>query len=988
MPLNILEEHRASPEPCHCEVCGLENVVRSLRSETPIVAESPAIQATFLRVADFALADAPVMVLGESGTGKEIVARALHANGSRRSGPFVALNVAAVPGELLESELFGHVRGAFTGATQAKEGLLQAASGGTLFLDEVAEMPLPLQAKLLRAVQEGEVRRVGDTRTTAVDVRFVCATHRDLRAEVAAGRFREDLYFRLKVLTVRVPPLRERRDDILPLFRALNARERRPAKGLSPAAEAALLAYPWPGNVRELGNAVKHGCALARGGVIELAHLPEELQSGGAAPAAGVQAEGSPLRLEEAERAHVLRVLDRCGGSQNEAARVLGIGRTTLWRKLRAWGVALLLLLVPALASARGPSELTILSYHEIADPAEAVTPAYAVTPTNFLRQMDWLRNHGYRFVGVDDVLAARSGKRPLPPKAVLVTFDDAYQSVYEHAWPVLRMFRIPAVVSVVGSWLDQQDTVDLDGKQVPRKVLISWDALREMQRSGLVEVGSHSWDLHRGILANPQGNHEPAATTRQYLPAKGGREDEASYRRRIEADLSRSSAAIEKRTGKRPRVVTWPYGRYNATTAEAASRLGFQVGLTLLDGANRGDTPLLALRRLIVDGNLRLPDFAAEMQERERDVSDNDRPQSIAHVDLDAIYDPDPAQQERNLSHLLDRLQWLNVNTVYLQAFADPDGNGSADAVYFPNRRLPMRADLFNRVAWQIRTRTQVKRLYAWFPALAFELPASDPASRDMVTALPAAPGETAGRVDMGYKRLSPFSPRAREAIRELYEDLARSAPFDGLLFHDDLTLSDREDASPPALATYRGWGLPGSVEEIRRSDDLVGRWTIFKINALDDLAMELADVVRREHPGLVVGRNLYAQVVLKPRAEAWYAQAFDNSLARYDFTAIMAMPYMENAPDPDAFYRDLVAEVKARGAMKKVVFEIQAVDWRKGSTPLPSEEIAATLRTLFDLGVVHVGYYPDTPMKSHPDPAVIRRVLSQRPATVPAAP
>lgn len=648
----------------------------------------------------------------------------------------------------------------------------------------------------------------------------------------------------------------------------------------------------------------------------------------------------------------------------------------------------LLVLLLPALASARDRGELTVLSYHEIADKADALTPAYAVTPTNFLRQMDWLRNHGYRFVSVDDLLASRAGKRPLPEKAVLVTFDDAYQSVYVHAWPVLKMFRIPAVVSVVGSWLDQKELVDVDGKQTPRSKMISWEALREMTRSGLVEVGSHSWDLHRGILANPQSNLEPAATNRRWLPDEKRHEDEASYRRRIEADLTRSVSDVKKRTGATPRVITWPYGRYNATTVAVAERLGFKVGLTLLDGANRPDTPLLALRRLIVDGDLTLPAFAGELTEREEDVSDEDRPQSIAHVDLDAIYDPDPAQQERNLSHLLDRLQWLNVNTVYLQAFADPDANGSADAVYFPSRRLPMRADLFNRVAWQIRTRTQVRRLYAWFPALAFELPPGDPASRDVVTALPPAPGETAGRVDMAYKRLSPFSPRARQAIREIYEDLARSANFDGLLFHDDLTLSDREDASPLALETYRSWGLPGSVEEIRRSDDLVGRWTIFKVNALDDFAMELAALVRREQPALVTARNLYAQVVLKPRAEAWYAQALDNSLARYDFTAIMAMPYMENAPDPGAFYRDLVAEVKARGAMKKVVFELQAVDWRESSKPIPSEQLAETIRTLFDLGVQHVGYYPDTPMKNHPDPAVIRRVLSQRPAPPRPAP
>ncbi|MFT3916904.1 MAG: poly-beta-1,6-N-acetyl-D-glucosamine N-deacetylase PgaB [Anaeromyxobacteraceae bacterium] len=641
----------------------------------------------------------------------------------------------------------------------------------------------------------------------------------------------------------------------------------------------------------------------------------------------------------------------------------------------------LLCLLLPTLAAARERGELTILSYHEITDKQDALAPAYTVTPTNFLRQIDWLRNHGYRFVSVDDVIANRAGKRDLPDKAVLVTFDDAYQSMYVHAWPVLKMFRIPAVVSVVGSWLEQRDTIDVDGKIRPRSVMLSWDAIKEMSASGLVEIGSHSWDLHRGLVANPQGNTQPAATARRYLPEKKRYEDEGAYRARIEADLARSTAEVTRRTGRSPRVIAWPYGRFNATTMSIAEKLGYRVGLTLEDGANWPDTPLLALRRLIVTAELTLPAFQKELEYREEDLTDEDRPQSIAHVDLDAIYDDDPAQIERNLSHLLDRLQWLNVNAVYLQAFADPDANGSADAVYFPCRRLPTRADLFNRVAWQIRTRTQVRRLYAWMPALAFELPASDPAAKEVVTALPAAPGETAGRVDMGYRRLSPFSPKARQAIKEIYEDLARSASFEGLLFHDDLTLSDREDASPLALETYRSWGLPGTIQEIRKTDDLVGRWTIFKINALDDFAMELAAIVRAGQPGLVVARNLYSRVVLQPRAEVWYAQSLDNSLARYDFTAIMAMPYMENAPDPGAYFRDLVAEVKIRRAMKKVIFELQAVDWREDSKPIPSNELAETIRTLFDLGVVHVGYYPDSPFINHPDPAIIRRVLSQRP-------
>jgi len=321
----------APSEPCRCDVCGLDTVISSIRHTTQVVAESPAMKALLLRVRDFAEADAPVAILGESGTGKEVVARALHANSARRERAVVAVNVAALPAELLESELFGHVRGAFTGATADREGLFQAADGGTLFLDEIAEMPLALQAKLLRAVQDGEVRRVGDPRPFGVDVRIVCATHRDLAAHVEQGLFRRDLYYRLRVLVLEIPPLRERREDILPLARSLMAAEKTPAAGFDAAAEKMLLACDWPGNVRELGNAVKHGAALAKGGMVRPEHLPEDLLGQRRA-----RTSASELRtLAEVEHEHVRRVLELCGGNQVEAARVLGIGRSTLWRKMR-----------------------------------------------------------------------------------------------------------------------------------------------------------------------------------------------------------------------------------------------------------------------------------------------------------------------------------------------------------------------------------------------------------------------------------------------------------------------------------------------------------------------------------------------------------------------------------------------------------------------------------------------------------------------------
>ncbi len=320
--------------PRLCSVCRLSPVVPGLRRCSRMIAESPPMRALMLRAAPIAAADAPVVVLGESGTGKEVLARALHANSPRRARPFVAVNVAALPAELLESELFGHVRGAFSGAVAQKRGLIEAAAGGTLFLDEIAEMPLALQAKLLRALQDGEVRRVGDTEAFSVDVRIVCATHRDLLDRIDRGQFREDLYYRLKVFALTVPPLRERTADVLPLARLFLENDGYPG-GVTAGAARALERYPWPGNVRELANAVKHGAALAQGRDIAVADLPDEVT----APPRPRGARATLRTLAEVEREHVLRVLTACGGRQVDAARVLGIGRNTLWRKLRGFGI-------------------------------------------------------------------------------------------------------------------------------------------------------------------------------------------------------------------------------------------------------------------------------------------------------------------------------------------------------------------------------------------------------------------------------------------------------------------------------------------------------------------------------------------------------------------------------------------------------------------------------------------------------------------------
>ena len=297
-----------------------------------------------LRVLDrVAQADAPVLVRGETGSGKELVARALHALSPRAQKPFAAINCAALPPQLLESELFGHVRGAFTGAVRDHEGHFRRVDGGTLFLDEVAELPLEVQAKLLRVTQEKSVLPVGGSRAVPVDVRIVSATHRSLREEVARGAFRADLMYRLRVLPVFLPPLRERPDDVELLAARFLERlndsrsTRRRVERISPGAISVLKRYPWPGNVRELQNAIEFAFWLGAGPVLSEADLPPELR--GESPGASVSSTGSVTESLPAEGRRIERALERAGGNRERAASSLGVSRSTLWRKMRKYGL-------------------------------------------------------------------------------------------------------------------------------------------------------------------------------------------------------------------------------------------------------------------------------------------------------------------------------------------------------------------------------------------------------------------------------------------------------------------------------------------------------------------------------------------------------------------------------------------------------------------------------------------------------------------------
>jgi len=327
------------------EVLRLRRAVEATRSFDEIVGSSSKMNELYRLLEKVASSDAPVLVNGESGTGKELVAKALHRKGPRAGGPFVAVNCAAMPEALLESELFGHVRGAFTDAKTAKTGLFASANGGTIFLDEIGELPIGLQPKLLRALQERKVRPIGSNAEVAFDARVVTATNRDLESMVEDRTFREDLFFRINVIQVSLPPLRARGGDILLLaqhfLERIAARAGKPIAGFSPEAAQKLMTYAWPGNVRELENCVERAVALAAFDTIAVGDLPEKLR---AYTRAQIVLSGDDpatlVSLEEMTQHYVTRVLGSVANNKSAAARILKIERKTLYRMMERWGLS------------------------------------------------------------------------------------------------------------------------------------------------------------------------------------------------------------------------------------------------------------------------------------------------------------------------------------------------------------------------------------------------------------------------------------------------------------------------------------------------------------------------------------------------------------------------------------------------------------------------------------------------------------------------
>ena len=629
----------------------------------------------------------------------------------------------------------------------------------------------------------------------------------------------------------------------------------------------------------------------------------------------------------------------------------------------------------------RKKNAVRVLCYHDVRDRLrqsfQTSPEATAVATNDLIDHFEWLKANGFTVVSLQQIITARNGGPELPGKAVMLTFDDGYKSVYTHVFPLLKAYRYPALVACVQQFMttDADGTVVYDGKPTPRETFMSWDEAREIAKYGLVEFASHSAYSHVGVLANAQGSKLPALVTRIYDPITAQYETEEAYQQRLFLDLNSAANLMEKELGVRPRAVVWPYGAYNDAAVEMARKAGHSVAFNLVSNSDNAATDLMHLGRDLVMFNAGLGGLATMVKQRSQGQYEETLRTRIVHVDLDYIYDPDPIQQEKNLGQLIERVRSIGASHVYLQAYADPDGNGSANALYFPNRHLPMRADLFRRAAWQLKTRGGVY-VYAWLPVMAFELPAGHPAASQLVQTHSSAPS---GHAATRYVRLSPYSNVAQQVIREIYHDFGKHAwGTRGVLFHDDATLDDFEDTSPAAMQAYAKAGLPSGFEALRKSDASNRAWSRLKTKTLTDLTLELAGVLRQYIPDLETSRNMYAPVALDSAAQVWFAQDLDDMLASYDYTAVMAMPYMEKVAAPEKWLKTLAETVLKRpNAASRIVFELQSKDWRTDK-PIDTAKLAEHVMILRRAGIRHIGYYPDNFVENHPDIKLLKSAFS----------
>lgn len=592
-----------------------------------------------------------------------------------------------------------------------------------------------------------------------------------------------------------------------------------------------------------------------------------------------------------------------------------------------------------------------VLAYHSVVDESAAENQKQyfpqTISAQMLIKHFNWLKENGYNVISWQQVIDAENGKGTLPDNAVLLSFDDGYETMYNVIFPLLKAYNYPAVFAPVTGWLDTpaNQKIAYADKMLDRSVFATWSQVKEMEQSGLVEVASHTHNLHNGINANPSGGQLPAVIAPEYKNGKYETED--AYKNRLKSDFAHTVQTLVNHIGKKPRVMVWPYGQFNDVAVQLARQAGmphyFSLGEKIVNKV--GDKHI---GRLLLNAETDLNTVKNYLD----GIDESKQIQRVVHVDLDYVYDANKAQQAKNLDKLIERISRYGVTTVYLQAFSDPDGDGVADALYFPNKYLPVRDDIFGRIAWQLQTRAGVK-VYAWMPVLAFDLRKSVKEAEYVIDSRTGKPSTKA------YLRLSPYNKQNVEIIKSIYNDLSFYAKFNGILFHDDAFLTDFEGA------------------EGDHAEGMVSPQAKQKTQDLIQLTHQLTDALKpyflRGSYSLKTARNLYASVITNPNAEEWLAQNLKTLTDNYDTTAIMAMPYMENEQpisqeEAYQWFASLIENVKTQAPLDKVLFEFQAVNWRT-QKPIPESELIDWMKLLQKNHIYSYGYYPDNFLTNQPD-------------------
>ncbi len=544
-------------------------------------------------------------------------------------------------------------------------------------------------------------------------------------------------------------------------------------------------------------------------------------------------------------------------------------------------------------------NQYVVLAFHDIRDDVQAEIDhdPFAISTARLASFFDWISRHDLHPVSLKTILAAQKGQGTLPKNAVLLTFDDGPESNFTHLFPLLRSYQYPALLALQTGWITGEVKIDLYGKPG----FVTWPQLQEMQASGLVEFATHSHDLHKGIPANPEGNLEPAAITRQYDATLRRYESEADYVKRIHDDLQRSSQIIRKHLGVSPQVVVWPYGAMNEQTRRIAKSVGLPISFSLGDEKiNTLAIEAQPVARMLVAGSPGPVDFEQQMDSV---LTPTAKIQRAIEISLDQVYDPDPEQVQRKLSVLLEQVKAYGIRSVYLKAYSDRAVSGTATALYFPNRHLPMRADLFNRVAWQLRTRSDVK-VYAVMPLLRFVVP--DAAQQQLV--------------------LNPLLPETVRLVGDLYEDLGKNAPgINGIVI-------DSETGRKSPLTEQGREALMGFTDRV------VSRMVHYQ-----DASNAFSIVRRVSRQGLDIPTSPHLQSTLAPL------------LQHYDEVVIQ----LDASTESEQSLQTLVKQVAGLPqGLTKVTFALQAEDAQQRL--MPSAALASRMQYLIRLGAKNIAYAP----------------------------